>query len=284
MRFVLSLLALVVLLPIARRLLASRAGSLRSRFDREASRLLDLAGAPPMVTDADLAPLPLPVQRYLRRVGVVGKPRVRNLRASFRATMRSAPGAGWMTATVEQVEAFDPPARLFFKRASRSGVPFEGLHRYVGSEASMDIRVLGLIPVVDVHGREMTQSETVTLFNDMCILAPSSLIGAPVTWESVDDRSVRATYTNAGYTIGATLTFDAAGDLVGFVSGDRYLLDGRSVRRAPWSTPMSGYREFGGFRLAAVGEARWLETAGEWTYGRFELTSIEYNQTVDGSR
>jgi hypothetical protein len=29
----------------------------------------------------------------------------------------------------------------------------------------------------------MSQSETVTLFNDMCIMAPATLVDAPIAWE-----------------------------------------------------------------------------------------------------
>jgi hypothetical protein len=52
--------------------------SLKAEYEREVQR--GLARAVPMadVTEADLAPLPSPLQRYLRLVGVVGHPRVQS--------------------------------------------------------------------------------------------------------------------------------------------------------------------------------------------------------------
>ena len=41
-----------------------------------------------LLTETDLQPLPPPVQRYLRYVGVVGKPRVKNVRITFEGEMR----------------------------------------------------------------------------------------------------------------------------------------------------------------------------------------------------
>jgi hypothetical protein len=124
----------------------------------------------------------------------------------------------------------------------------------------------------------MTRSETVTMLNDMCVLAPAMLVDAPVTWKAAGDHQVEATYSNAGHTVSAVLTFDAGGDLVGFVSGDRYQSDGKLEKRLPWSTPLADYRDFGPARLAARGEARWREPAGEWAYGEFALRRITYNE------
>jgi len=112
----------------------------------------------------------------------------------------------------------------------------------------------------------------------MCFLAPAALLDAPVTWEPLDPRRVRATYTNGGRSISAVLSFDEAGDLIGFVSDDRYQSDGKSFRLFPWSTPLGRYRDFGVARLASEGDARWQEPAGEWTYGHLELQRITYGE------
>jgi hypothetical protein len=275
----------IVLIPLIVSLADLRPMSLRAQYHAdvriETARISRLGDVPP-VTESDLAPLPTVVQTYLRRAGVVGKPHVRSLHATFRARMRTSADARWMTATVEQYNFFEPgaPARLFFMEASRLGVPFVAYHRYVGDAATMRVRIAGLFTVVDAHGPQMTQGETVTLFNDMCFLAPAALVDAPVRWNVVDDRMVAATYTNAGKTISAQLTFDAAGDLVGFVSRDRYQSDGRTYRQFPWSTPLGDFRDFAGARLPSYGEAHWHEPAGEWTYGQFWLERIAYNESA----
>jgi len=161
-----------------------------------------------------------------------------------------------------------------------------GMKKYESVVVLQNAQVLVLNPqltlgdvaeVVNVSGPVMTQSETVTLFNDMCFLAPAALLEAPVRWESLDARRVQATYTNAGNTISAVLSFDESGDLVGFVSEDRYQLDGKTEKRFPWSTPLGHYRGFGSARLASEGEARWVEPGGAWTYAKLVLQRITYN-------
>ena len=71
------------------------------------------------------------------------------------------------------------------------------------------------------------------------------------------------------------LTFDADGDLVGFSSADR--AHARDQGAATWSTPISAYAVVDGIRIGTHGDANWVDSAGEWTYGRFAIRSIAYN-------
>ena len=124
----------------------------------------------------------------------------------------------------------------------------------------------------------MNRAETVTLFNDMCLLAPGTLIDPRITWQPVDAITARSRFTYGGQTIAATLFFNSTGELVNFVSDDRSRseLNGTFTARR-FSTPVRDYRDFGPVRLMSFGEARWLLPAGEFTYGEFNLVEIAYN-------
>jgi hypothetical protein len=140
----------------------------------------------------------------------------------------------------------------------------------------MEVDVASLIRIVDARGPEMDQSETVTLFNDMCLLAPSTLIDADVDWIALDDRRVRAVYRRVGIAIAAELSFDDAGDLVDFRSNDRFQsVDGKQFAAHPWSTPVRRHAEFGGVRIAAEADAIWLLPEGPFVYGRFTIEALE---------
>jgi hypothetical protein len=266
----------ILVLPLAVALLDLRNGSLRSEYRREVERGLARSSVATMVTEGDLATLPSPLQTYLRRTGAVGRPRVHDLRARWHGQMRNGKDAPWMDVRAEQYEFFDEPTRLFTMHASRHGVGFQALHVYERGVATMQVRVASVFTVVDGRGPEMNRSETVTLFNDMCLLAPGSLIGAPVAWRTVDDQRIAGTFTNAGNTVSAELRFDADGDLVDFLSHDRdQSADGVTFRNLPWSTPVRDYRDFGGVRVASHGEAVWHEPEGDFAYARFDLDDLQ---------
>jgi hypothetical protein len=253
--------------------------SLRAAYEADVARGLARAGVAQPITEADLAPLPPPVQRYLRTTGVVSLPRVRYFHARMHGRIRSGADARWMPIIAEQYNFFDgEPQRLFYMNASMFGIPLQGFHRYVGRSASMLVKVAGIIPVVNASGPDMTKAETVTLLNDMSIMAPSTLIDPRIEWEAIDDRTVRATLTNAGQSIRAELEFNAAGDLTNFRSGDRQKSseDGASMTPARWSTPIGGYRSFGPFRLASHGEGRWQEAGNDYAYIELDFDEITY--------
>lgn len=251
---------------------------LSAEYERARSRRLARLAPAPVVTEAELAPLPAPVQRYLRYVGVVGHPHVRAFRARFAGRIRSGPDAPWMDFTGEQHNFTDPPARLFSMRATMRGLPVDGLHAYEETGARMRVKVLSLFPVIDSEGIEFTRTETVTLFNDMCIMAPATLLSAAVRWKELDGRSVEATYSNGPHTIRAVLSFDDTGALVNFWSDDRPSLapDQRTFVPQRWSTPVRDYRAQGPFRIASRGEARYAAPGGEYTYIEFDNLDVSY--------
>ncbi|MGL5811332.1 MAG: DUF6544 family protein [Nocardioides sp.] len=238
-----------------------------------------------LVTEGDLARLPAPVAAYLRSAGTVGRPRVTGFHADISGRIRGGPDDPWMSWTGEQVNTFGhdtcgrAPSRVFFMDATKNGIPVEVLHVYRGHTATMRIRVAAMKTVVDAHGPELDRAETVTVLNDMCVLAPAALLDASIEWTPIDDRHTRATYTAAGYPVSAVLTFDGAGDLVDFVSDDRFRAsaDGRTFTAQRWSTPITGYREFDGRRIGSIGAGRW-HSDGEpgFDYLEFHTDRVTY--------
>ncbi|MDP9151567.1 MAG: hypothetical protein M3O36_16730 [Myxococcota bacterium] len=273
-----TLLNLLLLVPVALSALDARPSSFRSRFARDRDALLARpARAPATVTEADLSILPTLMQTYLRRVGAVGRPHIRNMRVRFDAQMRSSAAASWMPSTATQYEFFDSPARLFHMKATRGGVPIDVFHRYVDDAATFQVKIAGVWPMVDKGGPVLTRAETVTLMNDIVVMAPAAVLDLPFTWTTRGAHTLSAKFTNAGHTVSAEITFDGAGDLVGFFSRDRPQDVDLGDRNVPWSTPISGYREIDGIRVGALGDANWVDPSGEWTYGRFVTRSIAYN-------
>lgn len=271
----------VILIAVVFGLLAWGPASLRAQYEREVDRGLARTTAASPVTEADLAHLPDPVRRYLRRTGVIGQPRVVNMRARMHGRIRSGPGDPWMPFEAEQHNFYDQPARFFYMTASRSLLPLQGLHRFVGPDASMLVKLAALVPVARESGPDMTQAETVTLFNDMCLFAPATLIDPAIGWEAVDPRRARATFTHAGHTIRAGLSFNDENELVDFQTDDRRQVSagGAAMRALRWSTPVGHYQRFGAFHLASHGEGQWHETSGTYSYIELTIDDVRYNLT-----
>ncbi len=227
-----------------------------------------------LLTEADLQPLPSPVQKYLRYAGVVNKPKVKNMRVVMDVQMREK-GKDFFPATSVQYNFFNEPTRLFFMKAKMFGITVPGYHHYMQKKALMDIRLFGLFTMVQMAGEEMNKAETVTYFNDMCLMAPATLIDNRIKWEPVDEKKAKAVFTNGNISITAILYFNDQGQLINFTSGDRYDVNGKQW--IPFSTPVHEYKNYTGYNLFYKGDAVWHYPDGEFVYGKFILKEIEYN-------
>jgi hypothetical protein len=233
---------------------------------------------PGIVTENDILHLPAIVQQYLHYTGVVGREKVMNFRVEFEGRIRSNPSDGWMKLNSVQYNFTDKPTRIFYIKASKMGIPALGIHLYKNETAIMLIKMLGLFTVADAIGTEMNQGETVTVFNDMCLMAPATLIDKNIQWESVDSLTVKAKFTNGGITIGATLFFNEKGELINFISYDRFeTKDGQTYLNYPWKTPVMEYKLINGYRLALGGQTIYEHPEGDFCYGEFIIKNIEYN-------
>ena len=227
-----------------------------------------------LLTAADIQSWPLPVQRYLRYAKVVGKAKVKNVKILFDGEMRGRE-KDWFKFSSVQYNFFDQPTRLFFMKAQMFGITVPGYHKYQDETATMDIRLFGLFPVVQAKGPEMNLAETVTLFNDMCIMVPATLIDKRIEWEAIDSTSARGIFTNGAHKISAVLYFNEAGQLVNFISDDRY--DVNDMKQYRFSTPMKDYKTFNDINVPGYGEAIWHYPDGDFVYGKFLLRNLAYN-------
>ncbi len=230
------------------------------------------------LTEADIKHLPPIVRKYIRYTGSLGKEKVLNFRAVFAGGIRSDSSGDFMPLRSEQYNFFDKHTRLFYIVAKKKGIPAKGIHLYRDQTAIMLVKIFGLFTVVDARGKEMDQGETVTVFNDMCFMAPATLIDPNIEWTEVDNITADARFTNGNITVSATLYFNEEGELVNFLSNDRFeTADGKTYKNNPWLTPVTGYKNINGYRLPAGAKLIYKHPDEDFCYGEFNLVSIEYN-------
>jgi hypothetical protein len=258
------------------------------------TRLAALPALPPAgppLTEADLAHLPPPVQRWLRTAGVLGQPPIRAVRVTFDATLYRAPGQPGMNGPATQIDVLAPtPRRLFHMRTRMLGLPVQVLHDWRGDqpgrEATMRVRLAGLFNVADFSGPLLAATETVTLLNDLCAYAPSALADpawrGAFQWQPVDDQQARVTFTQGPHRVSALLTVDAEGRLVDFRSEDRGDVKANDrVERMPWTTPLSDFRRLdNGRNVPGRGDAIWHRADGPFVYGQFRVTDVSYDEAA----
>ena len=184
-----------------------------------------------------------------------------------------------MPFTGQQVNTYGPrPQRAFIMDATRSGLPVTVLHVFADTTATMRAKVLSLFTVVDASGPEMDRGETVTVFNDLVVLAPGAIVDAPVEVDGHGrpPRSRRVHRRRPDRL--RVLTFNAEHDLVDFVSetGPARLPTARPSHnnagrpRSPGITTPTGT----GLHPRRGRVARPQQPEGPFTYLEFHLDAI----------
>lgn len=257
-KYLIAIIALLLILMLL--YLFYQSGKLKRIFrDETAKALTESSGQEGRIlTEEDLKHLPEQVRKYLRYVGAVGREKVRNFRIVFGGEFKTAPDREWEGMKATQYSEIKDVKRLYYMEMKMGGLPVVGLHKYEDTTAIMLIKLAGLITVGDGRGSEMNKGETVTVFNDMCMFAPASLIDERIEWEVVDPLTVKGTLNNKGIKVSALLYFNEKGELINFVSDDRYYSPtGKTYQKVRWSTPAGEYRDYDGVRISSGGQAVW---------------------------
>ena len=231
-----------------------------------------------ILIEEDLKPLPTPVQNFIRLSGSIGKTKIKNFKAEFEGKIRKNEQLEWMTFNCEQHNFMAMSTRLFFMDACMKGLPVAGYHHFKNGKAVMDIRLFSFIKVQYAEGNEMDIAETVTFFNDMCCMAPATLIDKRIQWLETKGDTVKCSFTNNNITIHVTLFFNKKGALINFISNDRYAYGEKgTMTRIPWQTPIKAYKSVNGYYLPSQAEMVYNYPKGDLCYGLFNLKNIEYN-------
>ncbi len=231
-----------------------------------------------VLSEEDIVKLPPVIKKYLHYSGCIGKPKVSNIKVKFSGRIRKNEKSEWMPFTSVQYNFIDSAARLFFMKATMNRLPVAGYHCYKRGDAFMDIRLLSTIKVQEQSGKEMGIAETVTFFNDMCCMAPATLIDKRIKWLYADAVKAIAEFTVNNISINAELFFNDEGALVNFISDDRYATtENGTMGKLKWSTPINNYTNINGHMVVKNADAIYTYPEGDLCYGQFVTEWVEYN-------
>lgn len=252
--------------------------SMRGRFLKElvSAGLPEGPGPVEPVAASEIAHLPEPAQRYLRFMGVIGRPQDWSFRLGFTGRFRTKPQQRWMKCEAWQYNNRMALARIFHIRILLGGIfPIIARDTYVNSRGRMLVKLFDLFTVADGKGPEYDIGELVTYLNDAALAAPSMLLVPEVSWSSVDSHSFDLALTHQGRTVAARVVVDETGAPTDFSTSDRFWYNAdqpEHLVRARWSTPVAGWETVEGRPLPTAVQAVWHLADGPFAYADFRLS------------
>jgi hypothetical protein len=254
--------------------------------DRLAAELDRLTTSATGVVSFDaLATLPVPVQRYFRRVLREGQPWIRCARVRQRGTFRSREGAdpeaGWSPFVATERFTARPPGFVWDARIRMAPlVSVRVRDGYVGGHATMRGAVAALVPVVNAGDDAELRAGALQRYLAEAVWLPTALLpGGGVTWTPVDGKVATATIVDGETTASLEFEFGPGGEIVAArTPGRRRAVPGKPGEYvlAPWGGRYARYEAHGGMRVPTEAEVYLVLDGKEQPYYRGRNVALAY--------
>lgn len=228
----------------------------------------------------DLESLPLPVQRYLRKVLPAHQPMVALAHMQHRGSFDTGTARPrWRPVCSDQLvvtrrPGFDWNAKI----ALLPGVTVRVHDAYVAGEGLLHAALSGALTLACKRGTpELAVGELMRFLAEAAWYPTALLPGQGLQWEAGDTpRSARATLTDGTVVAALMFDFDAEDRIATVRTQARGRMVGRRVVPTPWQGRFWNYQQRSGMEVPLDGEVSWLLPEGERPYWRGHLTRIEY--------
>jgi hypothetical protein len=233
-----------------------------------------------VISERDMHDLPLPVQKWLRRSGALGKPYMNIGKVTQVAEMQMKPDQkNWLPATAIQYTSIDHPAFIWTVDVQMNPlIRFKGRDKFEDGRGDMLITLNGLLPVVDEQGEKMDEGSLQRYLGEM-VWFPSLALSPYVSWTAIDSTTAEATMDYMGTTGSGTFFFNTEGDFVKF-SAMRFKGNEADAKRYEWVLLVNGYKTFAGVKIPADMTATWKLEDQDWTWLKLQITDVTYNEQV----
>lgn len=232
---------------------------------------------PELIKVSDLQHLPTPVATWLEKSGVIGTPQVQHVWVSQASEMRMSPEKErWNKATSAQVFNADDPAFTWKVKMKMGPVNMiRGKDVFEQGKGTMNIRLFGLIPVVDASGPKIDEGSLQRFLGEIAWF-PQAALKPYIAWEQVDAQTARAVIESHGTRGEGTFYFNNEGDFIQF-SAMRFKGNDADAEREEWVITARDYSTFSGIRVPSNLQATWKLEEGDWTWLKMEVKEVRYN-------
>ena len=138
------------------------------------------------------------------------------------------------------------------------------------------IKLLSLFTVADTKGKESDESELMRWFAETPWFPTSLLPNKYLHWEEVNSSSAKAIVEYGSIKASVIFYFNEQGQIVK-LNADRYRSVNNSYSKDKWVGYYRDYTKVNDMMIPKEIEAAWNLTSGEFSYAKFKVTDIEYN-------
>lgn len=247
----------------------------RQRYESEKAELLryGLVAAPRSVDLERLGTLPEPVRRYVTHTRASERTPWRIAELQQQGALRTGADGKWVVFDSEQLYSLEPPGFVWYADARVfPGVRLLALDKSIDGHASMNVAVMGAVPVVDARGPRVDLGAALRLWGEL--LAFPELVTDPhLRWEPIDDTHARVHVDQPPLAVSAVVDFNGQGLPIA-LHADRYRSVGGTEVLTPWTGHLSQWRELGGRLFPTEWRSVWHLREGDFEAVKLTVSSV----------
>ncbi|QSX09191.1 hypothetical protein J0B03_03740 [Alkalibacter rhizosphaerae] len=229
------------------------------------------------ITAEQIQDLPEPVKRWLQHSGILEADPIHTVYLRQKGLLRLKPDQEkWMEAEAQQYFTVNKPTFLWQVKTSMMGLPILGRDLFQEGKGSIQIKLGGLIPVVNVDGNKKVDQSTMQRFLGETVWFPTAALSPYIQWEAVDDTCAKATMTYEDTSGSAYFYIDEEGALTHFIAY-RYK-ETTDEEPTEWMAKVVETKIVDGIRMPVKLEASWILDEGPFTWYTFEIYDIKFNE------
>lgn len=230
-----------------------------------------------VITESMIKDLPPPVQRWLSKSGIFNKVSISTAYLRQEGSMRLKPKQKkWIESHAEQYFTVEKPAFIWIVKLSIMGMPVVGRDLFKDGKGTMNIRLLGIIPVAFVKENAKINQSALQRYLGEISWFPTAALNPYIKWEAIGENIAKATLSYKGTTGSAVFYFNSTGDLIKLVAMRYYDIHDEEPKE--WIAKILDYCIVDGIRIPSKIEATWVLESGEFTWYKFENYSIKFNK------
>jgi|GEM_PF-3143745 len=251
-----------------------------NKFRKQANHIIIEAGRQDsnLITEEDLATLPIPIARYIRFSGLVGSKKISTMRIVHSGSFKPGANKKFMPVKGEYSLTTKKPSFSWFgKVAMVPGLTFSAFDSYFNGHGRMTVKLLSTFKIVDVDSKEIGLSAFGRCVAEMTLVPSFFLDNEKVKWLSSDSTKAECQITDLDLITNAQLYFNKNGSLDKIVV-DRYFdRDNGKTTLEKFTAKGQDIKDFRGLKLGSVVDGYWNLKEGDLHYVHFIIEKVEFN-------
>ena len=251
-----------------------------NKFRKQANQIIIEAGRqnPNLITEEDLATLPIPIARYIRFSGLIGLKKISTMQIVHSGVFKPGIDKKFMPVKGEYSLTTKKPSFCWFgKVAMVPGLTVSAFDSYYNGHGRMIVKLLSTFKIVDVDSKEIGLSAFGRCVAEMTLVPSFFLDNEKVKWLSSDSTKAECQITDLDLITNAQLYFNKNGSLDKIVVDRYFERDNGEVTLEKFTAKGQDIKDFSGLKLESVVDGYWNLKEGDLHYVHFIIEKVEFN-------